>query len=89
MCLSGPEAERLFCGGIVDDCDAIDIAMARRYLSKEYKPLMLGVAFNRMREAARRLVRTVTVRCQIEVIADALLRYGSLSSDEIIEVLAC
>jgi hypothetical protein len=40
----------------------------------------------RLRLAARRLV--AASRCQIETMADALLRHGTLSGDQILELLS-
>jgi hypothetical protein len=88
LCLAGPEAERLFCGAIEPGTDAIDIAMARRHLARRhlarrFAPLRVGAEMVRMRASAERLVRSEWARERIELIADALLRYGTLSGTEI------
>jgi hypothetical protein len=81
---SGGEAERLFFGS--DDGSAGDLRSARDYLARKVGPLRLGVELDRYRTAARSLVMTQQHR--IRVIADALLRCGSLQAEQIYELLA-
>jgi hypothetical protein len=81
LALSGPAAERLFCGEITDDSDQIDMAMAREYLARPYEPALILVELNRHRAAADRLV--ITEQSRIRRIADALLRRGALRGAEI------
>jgi hypothetical protein len=86
MCLSGPEAETLFCGAINDGSDQIDHDMARRYLSQQFNALQIGAEFTRLRDAAQRLVRTPWAEQRIRLLAAALLRCETLSAEEVFEV---
>ena len=61
-----------------------DRAMARRYPEEHYSEAQLGLQLARMRTAAERLVSSEQTR--IEIIAAALLRHGTLSGDQIIEL---
>ena len=84
LCLAGPEAEREFCGPISDDSDRIDYQMARDYLSRDIaNPLQVGAELVRYRDAAQRLVRSPWAQQRIRLLADALLRHGTLSGEEI------
>jgi hypothetical protein len=84
LCLSGSAAEALICGPITDDSDMTDRAMARRYLEEHYGEAQLALQLQRMQLAAERLV--ASERAKIEFIAAALLRHGTLSGDQIIEL---
>ncbi len=87
LCLSGPEAEREFCGPITDNNDYTDYQMARGYLADRVpNPLQAAAELARFRDAARRLVRSPWGRQRITVLADALLRHGTLSGEQIFEV---
>ena len=86
LCLAGPEAEREFCGPISDNSDRIDHEMARAYLARQLNPLQVGAELVRYRDAAQRLVRSPWAQQRIRVLADALLRTGSLSGDEILDL---
>ena len=86
LCLSGPEAEREFCGPISDDSDAVDYQMAYEYLARALDPLQIGGAFARYKDAAQRLVRLQEPR--IRQLADALLRCGTLTSEQIFDLAA-
>jgi hypothetical protein len=87
LCLAGPEAEREFCGPISDDSDRIDYQMARDYLSRDIaNPLQVGAELVRYRDAAQRLVRSPWARRRIGVIADALLRNGTLTGEQILAI---
>jgi hypothetical protein len=57
--------------------------MARRYLAQEFSPLRIGIEFERLRGGAQRLVATDWARSRIKTIADALLRHGSLTGQQI------
>jgi hypothetical protein len=83
LCLSGPAAEEYFCGSIEDCADRIDYEMARRHLARRFEPLRLAAEIARHREAAERLVRTPWAQQRIELIADALVRHGTLTGEEI------
>ena len=83
ICLAGPESEILFCGAICDGADHGDYAMAREYLAPHFDPLQIGGQLARHREAAQRLVRTVWAQQRIRLLADALLRHGTLRGEEI------
>jgi hypothetical protein len=83
FCLAGPAAEELFCGPVADGSDRADYEMARHYLARQYDSLKVGAEVARLREAARRLVCTAWAQRRIPRIADALLRHGTLTGDEI------
>jgi hypothetical protein len=62
--------------------DVYDVIQAKEYLAQRYSPLEIGIQFQRMRNAAERLVKTEWARRIIPKI-DALLRVGTLSGEEI------
>jgi hypothetical protein len=84
LCLAGPAGEELICGAVDDGDDRIDVDAARRYLRDDYPDAEIEYQMLRMRLAAERLV--ASSRRQIEIITNALLRYGSLTGDEIVEL---
>ena len=85
FCLAGGSAEQLFFGSITDGSDAVDVAACRENLFLNgFDVLTVGGEMARLRAAADRLVRTE--RQRIEKIAQLLLRYGSLSGDQIFEL---
>jgi hypothetical protein len=83
LCLAGPAAEGYFCGSIEDGADRIDIDMARQHLARRFEPLRIAAEIARLRDAAERLVRTPWAQQRIEMIADALVRHGTLTGEEI------
>jgi hypothetical protein len=84
LCLSGPSAEELFCGPITDRSDQGDYDMAREYLSRCISnPLRAAAELARYRAAAARLVSSVWAQQRIVVVADALLRRGTLTADDV------
>jgi len=84
--LAGPEAEKEFCGALDDGGDRIDVDNARRFLSRQFAPLQVGFQLLRYRDAAQRLVRSPWAKQRICLLADALLRNGALTSDQIFEL---
>jgi hypothetical protein len=66
LCLSGPEAERLFCGTCTDEGDVAD---ARRVLGRKY-----AFQLDRARDSARKLVTTPWASARIERIASDAAR---------------
>jgi hypothetical protein len=52
ICLSGPEAEKLFCGPITDLGDHTDITMAKNFISDAYPEILRGYQLSRLRDAA-------------------------------------
>jgi hypothetical protein len=60
--------------------------MARHYLSRRSDPLQIGAEIARLRDAARRLVRTAWAQHRIRLVAAALLRHETLTGDEIVIV---
>jgi hypothetical protein len=86
LCLAGPASEEFFCGKIEDGSDRIDIEMTRGYLAHRFDPLRIEVEIGRARAAAGRLVRDQEKR--ICAIATALLQHGSLSGEDISEIIA-
>ena len=52
-------------------------------LARKYDAMQIGVALARYRDAADKLIRTPWAQQRIRLIADALLRHGSLTGDEI------
>jgi hypothetical protein len=84
LCLAGPEAEREICGPITDHSDRVDYQMAREYLARSVaNPLQAAAELVRYRDAAQRLVRSPWAQRRIRLLADALLRHGTLSGEEI------
>jgi hypothetical protein len=83
MCLAGPAAEALFCGPTDDRSGRTDHEMAKHYLSRRFGLLEIGAEIVRLREAAEGLVRTAWAKDRIHRIADALVRYRTLSGVEI------
>ena len=84
LCLAGIAAEELFCGPIPDGGDLADLRMAREHLSRAIAdPLQAAAELSRCRAAAERLVRSAWAQQRIRVLADALLRCGTLSGEEI------
>ena len=89
LALAGPAGEEAFFGSIEDGSDEGDYAMAREYLSHAIAdPLRAAAELARCRAAAERLVRSQFGATRIRLFADALLRHGSLSAQEIYEVAA-
>jgi len=83
MCLSGPAAEAALCGPITDGGDREDIAMARSYLGGE-----TTAERHRLRQAAARLVGSRWAQERIRAIADALLARGTLTADQIYDLVS-
>jgi ATP-dependent Zn protease len=83
--LAGAAAEDLFFGWSDVASDRDDRRMARRYLKSFYDVDEIRPQMNRMRDIAERLV--TVERAKIEIVADALLRYGSLNGDEVSELI--
>jgi len=84
LCLAGIAAEEMFCGPITDGGDQPDLRMAREYLARSVpNPLRAAAELARCRDAAQRLVRSQWAQRRIRVLADALLRCGTLNGDEI------
>jgi hypothetical protein len=81
--LAGPEAEREYCGPITDNSDRVDYQMAYEYLARQLIPLQVGTEFTRCRDAAQRLVCSPWAQRRIVAIADALLRHGTLTGEQI------
>jgi hypothetical protein len=79
-------AEKLFFPGDSDDDygDSVDVAMVRNYLQPRTE-LQRTQEIGRFRLAARRLV--ALSRREIESVADALMQRGTLSGNEIVELL--
>ena len=84
FCLSGPASEEYFCGRITDGTDRIDVDMAREFLYlAKFNVFTVAAEIARLRAAADRLVRTPSVQNRIRLIADALLRHGTLTGADI------
>jgi hypothetical protein len=87
LCLSGPAAEELCCGPIDDGGDEPDLRMAREHLSRAIAdPLRAAAELARCRDSAQRLVSSAWAQQRIRVLADALLRHGSLHAQQIYEL---
>jgi hypothetical protein len=81
--LSGGAAEALFFGSVPEGHMLADVANCRENLfSNGFTVFTIAAELTRLRAAADRLVRTE--RHRIEKIAQLLLRYGSLSGDQIL-----
>jgi hypothetical protein len=83
LCLAGIAAEELFCGPITDASDQGDLKMAREYLARHFDPLQAAAELSRCRAAAERLVRSAWAQQRIRLLAEALLRCGTLSCEDI------
>jgi hypothetical protein len=83
LCLAGPAGEDFYLGKFDDDAHDGDYQQAHEVLSRQYGPLEIGAALLRFRDAADKLVRSPFGRARIPVIADALLRHGSLTGEAI------
>jgi hypothetical protein len=78
--LVGPAAERLFFGGS-DDGGDIDRRKALEILAECFSEAEVPMQFRRMEVAAARLLRDHAN--QVQAIAAALLRHGSMSAADI------
>jgi hypothetical protein len=86
-CFAGPEAEREFCGPINNGSDRVYYEMARDYLARRVvNPLQAAAELARHRVAAQRLVRSTWAQHRIVGLADALLRNGALTGEQILEI---
>ena len=89
LCLAGAEAEKIYCSGgpITGGSDADDLRMAREIVARSIpNPLQAAAELSRCRDAAARLVRSTWAQQRIRLLADALLRCGTLSGEEIHQV---
>ena len=89
LCLAGIAAEEYFFGAPIPDPAAIqqDLNMARQCVSRSIpNPLQAAIELARCKVAAERLVRSQFAQERIAVLADALLRVGSLNSEQIYEL---
>ena len=69
--------------------DPTDYEMAREYLAHcVANPLQAAAELARYRDAAQRLVRSPWAHHRIHLLADALLRQGTLSGEQIFELAA-
>jgi hypothetical protein len=83
--LSGGAAEQLFFGTIPEGHDGADIANCREYLLMNGVDVFtVGAEMARLRSAADRLV--ASERDRIRLIAEALLRHGRLTGEQILEL---
>ncbi len=85
LALSGPIGEQYFCGAANDGSDQADVEMAKSFLARAgFDLLGVEAEIMRFRAAAERLVCTEQRR--IRLIADALLKRGSLTAQEIYQL---
>jgi hypothetical protein len=87
LCLAGPASEELFCGRIEDGSDQADIGMARGHLARKFNALQIGAEMARLHDSAQRLVRSTWAQERVRLIADRLLRFGSLSGEDVAALL--
>jgi hypothetical protein len=89
ICFSGPAAEELFCGppSPGDDGSYHDFAMAYAHLERQVGALRRGLEFERLRDSARRLVRTPWARARVPLLAAALIERGTLSGEHLYSLL--
>jgi hypothetical protein len=86
LCLAGIAAEEYFFGVPIPDPAAIqqDLNMARECVARSIaNPLQAAIELARCKVAAERLVHSAWAQQRIRVLADALLRCGTLSGEEI------
>jgi len=86
MCLSGPAAETALCGSITNGGDREDIATARSYLGGD--EFAATVELHRLQGSAARLVGSRWAQVRIRAIADALLACGTLTADQIYDLVS-
>jgi hypothetical protein len=88
LCLSGIAAEEMLCGPITDGGDLPDLLMVREHIARSVaNPLRAVAELLRCKSAAERLVRSEFARDRIGVLADALLRHGTLSGEQIHRII--
>jgi hypothetical protein len=89
ICLAGQAAEEAFCAPLPpgDPGDLFDYEMAERHLRRHVGPLRLSLEFTRLRDSARALVRTSWAKRAIPLLAEALQRCGTLTGDQVNDVL--
>ena len=85
LCLAGPSRGRIDLRCDHRRCAQIDQQMARGYLRERYSEAQLALQLERMQLVAQRLV--VPQQAKIETVAAALLRHGTLTGDQILELL--
>jgi hypothetical protein len=86
VCLAGPAAEKAFFGSVPKGCCVTDERMAFDFLMRHLfyaPPDKVEPWLRHARGVAGRLVRSPWGKWHINVIADALLRRGMLTGDEI------
>ena len=81
LCLAGREAEREFYGHISDGSDRVDHAMAREYLARRIANPLQPVA--KTRPLPSRGATLAWAQHRICLLADALLRNGALTGEQI------
>jgi hypothetical protein len=88
VCFSGAASERLHLGGKIGACgDVEDYAMARAFLVLRYSLIEIGVRMDSAIVAADGPVATPWARARVPLIAAALLECGTLSGEQISDLL--
>jgi hypothetical protein len=88
VCFSGGAAERLHIGGGFNECGEIeDYRMAHRFLCRHYPLVEVGIRIDTAILTAESLVKTPWARARVPVIARALHERGTLSGDQINDLL--
>ncbi len=86
LCFSGPAAEELLCGPILDFSELNDYAMARAYMERGFAGGPVGAELGLARDAAERLVASLWGRVRVRRIASALLQHGVLDAAQVLEL---
>jgi hypothetical protein len=86
FCLAGGSAEKMVFGSITPGSDTNDVAMCRKNLfaTGRFNHFTVGAELLRLRASADRLA--VSERDRIRLIAEALLRHGRLTGEQILEL---
>jgi hypothetical protein len=79
--LCGSAAERFFVGPVEDD--AVDLKKAREYLAAAVEPSEIGPELAWLRSQAASLMRTEFARKRVPLLADSLLRAGTLTGEQV------
>jgi hypothetical protein len=89
ICLAGPASEEVYCDGPIPDFGCFrDFAMARSYIADAFPLITQNYQFDRLKSAAKDLVRTPWAREGIRRLSDALLARTTIHALDIYDIVA-